>query len=112
MASALYAGVSFNDDEEGCGEVAGRTIHEQVEQLEYKEKHAELRKEHERCTEELKAARAEAAQLAERNKVLERNICCLYETAKKELERKDVLMGDLRDQVKALTLAQRKKQRR
>jgi len=48
---------------------------------------------------ELESLRTKAAELSAANEVLERNICCLYETAKQEILRKDAIIADLRDQL-------------
>mmetsp|Transcript_4181 Transcript_4181/g.11794 ORF Transcript_4181/g.11794 Transcript_4181/m.11794 type:complete len:100 (+) Transcript_4181:145-444(+) len=47
---------------------------------------------------EVLEVKAENARLIEQNKTLIRNISCLYRTAVEEINRKDILMNDIRTQ--------------
>jgi len=38
----------------------------------------------------------QVASITEQNQTLERNVCCMYETAKREIERKDTIIADMR----------------
>mmetsp|Transcript_2302 Transcript_2302/g.5312 ORF Transcript_2302/g.5312 Transcript_2302/m.5312 type:complete len:81 (-) Transcript_2302:1071-1313(-) len=67
--------------------------------IQYKDKYEALLKEYDQLKDAYAESQAKAQQLEELSSTLERNLCCLYDTAKLEIERKDQIIKDTREQL-------------